>query len=316
MASTTGNGNLVHVERDSNRVLVQAINNTSFILDAGVQVNDLDARFSIAALTTSAGVWTLSSTGTWYPLQVSMPPSGTPISTAIYQVNGSTRLASFWLASAQVGVAGAASTATGFSLDTTATSIGTLGPIVGRPTETGDAGLVASSSQLVRVDSFSSSSSLFPNAGGAQDLRVASSEAQVSVLAWRQLTASRQAAWFWSPGSQRTFPSQPDLLLEGSAGIPTLHALATNGTWTAAVIGPTATSTFWIDGNSDGGVSVGNGQMMLLTSSATGPVTIHNLGTGVLSPIALSAGVLPDAGASGNRICRQDGGVIDFLPVP
>lgn len=84
-------------------------------------------------------------------------------------------------------------------------------------------------------------------------------------------------------------------------------------------------STFWIDGASGAGVSVGDNQMMLLTSSSVGPVTLHNLGTAVTGPIALSAGVLPDAGAgffvmvncgSGNRICRQDGGVIGFLPSP
>ncbi len=330
VAATTGNGNYLSVERTDSNLLVRAVNNTSFSFDSGVVVHDLDARFSLAALTTSQGVFVLDEGGSWSPLQLAVTPAGTPTSTAIFQPSMSgPKLASFWRLNT-VTAYSANRIAGGFSLGGTGTTLGASGLVLGRPTEAGDAGLALSGSGLERVDSYAPTSELFGSNIGITDLRLASSESQVALLGWRQPAAGRTAAWLWRPGVSRALPMQPDVLVEGNAGVPTLHAIATNGIRHAAILGPTAQngSSFWVNGDVDGGVAVATSVWLLVTFSDSGDARFITLGPSVQSPVALAFGsagadaglfVMANCVTSTNdpSLCsQQGGGVIGFLQVP
>ncbi len=331
MAATTGNGNYVFVERTDSNLLVRAVNNTSFSFDSGVVVHDLDSRFSLAALTTSQGVFVLDEGGSWSALQLGVTPAGTPTSTAIFRTDPSTpKLASFWRSNTASAYGADRLGDGGFFLGGTGTTLGASGLVLGRPTEAGDAGLALSGSGLERVDSYAPTSELFGSNIGITDLRLASSESQVALLGWRQPAAGRTAAWFWRPGVSRALPMQPDVLVEGNAGVPTLHAIATNGIRHAAILGPTAQngSSFWVNGDVDGGVAVATSVWLLVTFSDSGDARFITLGPSVQSPVALAFGsagadaglfVMANCVTSSNApsLCsQQGGGVIGFLQAP
>lgn len=330
LAATTGNGNLIWVERTAANLHVRAINNFTFSFDSGVAVHDLDSRFSLAALTTSEGVWVLDEGGSWSALQLAVPPAGTPTSTAIYRTDPNTpKLASFWRSNTVSAYAATRLVDGGFWLAGNGTLLGLSGPLLARPTEGGDAGL-AISNGIERVDSFAPTSEPFGANVGISDLRLASSESQVALLGWRASVAGRIAASLWKPGVSRVLPLQPDVLVEGSAGVPTLHAIATNGSQHAAIIGPTAVggSALWVNGDIDAGVAAPSNVWLLLTVSDTGRARIFTLGPSVQSPVALAFGTAgSDAGvfvmancvtsANPPSFCsQQGGGVIGFLPSP
>lgn len=329
LAATPGNGNFIFAERTEANLIVRSVNSPSFSFDSGVAVHDLDARFSLSTITTSQGVWVLDELGTWSPLQSAITPNGSPTSTAIFQPSMSgPKLASFWRSNAVNAYAATRQLDGGFLLAGAATLLGLTGPVIARPTEGGDAGLALSASQLVRVDSYLSVSDPLPLPAQASDLRLASSESQLALLGCRQ-TASRSAAWFWRPGNPRAMVL-PDVLIEGSAGVPTLHALATNGTEHAAILGPTpqAGSSFWVNGDVDAGVAVASDVWLLVTFTDSGRARFFTLGPSLQSPVALAFGTAGgDAGVFVMANCvtnsnvpslctQQGGGVIGFLPSP